>query len=453
MKYTSTSEHQHPPDSAASRQSGDFDDAAMSASGDGMARVVRGPTLLQFLEHQSRRARSGAGRASTPLAGWAVLDEVAQHRDQLGFSGLERLMHAIHERLRVQLEAEDLCARFGLDAIALVLDPAEGDRDIEHDLNALLRAISGNLFEIGDHMVAATISIAVRRIPDDSRAAETALVRAARAAEQLSARGGNRFETVAAVPEDNDLPSTLLAQLTRALNEDNLKVVFQPLLAVSGAERERAQLLPRLTGADGELIPAARFIPAAAERGMLPRLDRWMIEHALRMVSKSADASRPLPQYFLNQSPALIDDAELLNWLRGRIADVPGTAAGLVLEFNILELKPRIRHARTALKTLRDMGVSVTLSGVDEKVPEAVLLHHLPADFIRMKADFARRLVNDHGLAERFQRFALRAREAGRRLIVPMLEDAEEVSRIWQMDVDLIQGNFIQQPTEQPDAD
>ena len=31
-----------------------------------------------------------------------------------------------------------------------------------------------------------------------------------------------------------------------------------------------------------------------------------------------------------------------------------------------------------------------------------------------------------------------------------MLEDAEAVSRIWQMDVDLIQGNFIQQPSEQP---
>ncbi|MGB0515235.1 MAG: EAL domain-containing protein, partial [Wenzhouxiangellaceae bacterium] len=114
--------------------------------------------------------------------------------------------------------------------------------------------------------------------------------------------------------------------------------------------------------------------------------------------------------------------------------------------------KPRIRRARTVLESLRELGVSVTLSGVDEKVPEAILLHHLPADYIRMNADFARRLINDHTLADRFQRFTQRARGAGRRLIVTMLEDAEEVSRIWQMDVDLIQGNFIQQPTEQPDS-
>ena len=193
-------------------------------AGDGMARVVRGPTLIQFLEHQTRRARSSAGGVAAPIAGWLVLDELSQHRDQLGFTGLERLMHAIHERVRVQLEPHDLSARFGLDAIALVLDPGEDERDYEHDLQALLRAISGNLFEIGDEMLAATVSIAIRRVRDDAHSAESALVRAARAAEQLSLRGGNRFESSAAVPEDDDLPSTLLARLSRALHENNLKV-------------------------------------------------------------------------------------------------------------------------------------------------------------------------------------------------------------------------------------
>ncbi len=74
----------------------------------------------------------------------------------------------------------------------------------------------------------------------------------------------------------------------------------------------------------------------------------------------------------------------------------------------------------------------------------------LPANYLRMKADFAHRLLDDQELTERFEAFASAARSARRKLIVPMLEDAEEVSRIWQMDVDLIQGNFIQQPSEAP---
>jgi EAL domain-containing protein (putative c-di-GMP-specific phosphodiesterase class I) len=78
------------------------------------------------------------------------------------------------------------------------------------------------------------------------------------------------------------------------------------------------------------------------------------------------------------------------------------------------------------------------------------LLKHLPADYLRMKSDFAHRVLDDAALAARFEAFAKAARAAGRKLIVPMLEDAEEVSRIWQMDVDLIQGNFIQQPSEAP---
>ena len=94
------------------------------------------------------------------------------------------------------------------------------------------------------------------------------------------------------------------------------------------------------------------------------------------------------------------------------------------------------------------MGVEVSLSGIDERVPDSILLKHLPTDYLRMKADFARRVLADEQLAERFATFTKTARKAGRKVIVPTLEDAEEVSWICQLAVDLIQGNFIQQPSE-----
>jgi len=414
---------------------------------DGMARVVRTPTLLQFLDQQCRQAWQSSGRFP-PGCCWILLDVMAQHRDQLGFSGLERLMHAVHERVRVQLDATDITARFGLDALGAVLDPRAGDRDYQLDIKHVTRAISNNLFEIGDHMVAATVSIAIAPAREALRPVEANLVRVARHAEQLSALGGDRGELHTLGEGVRDAgPGTLLGQLRKALRDGTLKVVYQPLLATQGPERDRAQLLPRLIAADGALIPAARFIPVAAERGVLPAVDQWMIVHALKTLGQRADDES---QFFLNQSPAMIDDDNTIGWLQTQLKEHAVPARSLVLEFNILEIKPRIRKAREVLARLQKMGVAVCLTGVDESVPDAILLKHLPADFLRMKADFARRVLDDENLAERFQAFARLARNAGRSLIVPMLEDAEEVSRIWQMDVDLIQGNFIQQPSEQP---
>src|SRR6056297_2139931 len=359
-------------------------------------------------------------------------------------------MHAVHERLRVQLDATDITARFGLEAIGVMLDSEGGDRDLEADAGALKRSISGSLFEIGDHMIAATTTVTIRMVQEGLRPPEANLVRAARAAEKLSVAGGNRHEVGGGGEDQAETPGTLLGQLTKALRDNSLKVVFQPLLATSGPERERIQLLPRLTGPDGALIPAARFIPVAAERGVLPAVDHWMIAHAVGMLRRRVDSGGETPTLFLNQSPAIIDDPKFLHWLVEQLETLESDRRGLVLEFNILDLKPRIRHAREIFAQLQKLKIGISLTGIDEKIPEIVLLKHLPADYLRMKSDFAHRILADQGLAERFETFAKSARAVGRKLIVPMLEDAEEVSKIWQMEVDLIQGNFIQQPSEEP---
>jgi len=417
---------------------------------EGLARVVRAPTLIAQLDQLCRKAWQGGGSAFPPAVCWVLLDDSAGHRGQAGFSGLEKLMHAIHERVRAQLDAVDISARFGLDAIGIILDSRGGDRDLENDAASLKKAINNNLFEIGDHMIAATISIVIRSVHEGLRPAEANLVRAAQAAEKLAAAGGNRYEIGSARDGGADAPATLLGQLTKALRDNSLKVVFQPLLATSGPERERIQLLPRLTGPDGALIPAARFIPVAAERGVLPAVDHWMIAHAVGMLKRRVDSGGETPTLFLNQSPAIIDDPKFLHWLVEQLETLESDRRGLVLEFNILDLKPRIRHAREIFAKLQKLKIGISLTGIDEKIPEIVLLKHLPADYLRMKSDFAHRILADQGLAERFETFAKSARAVGRKLIVPMLEDAEEVSKIWQMEVDLIQGNFIQQPSEEP---
>lgn len=416
------------------------------------ARVVRPPTLIAQLDRLCHPQARESGELFAPTVAWIQLDEMREHRNQLGFSGLERLMHAFHERIRMQLEVSDLTARFGLDSVAAVLDPFDGRRDFSSTLESIARAIGATLFEVGDRSVAATATIGACRAVDGLSSSELNLVRAARVAERVLEAGGNHVEFVAQRSEDHtESDGQLRERLARALNEDSLKVVCQPLLATTPDELERLQLLPRLTDDSGDLIPAARFIPIAARNGLLPKLDRWMIGHAVDLLAARIEKRQPVPLLFLNQSSEVVDDPEFLDWLAGRlkpIADLDGDG-GLVLEFNVFGLKPRIKAARRVLPRLRKLGVQVSLSGVDEKVPEVILLRHLSADFLRMKADFARRLLTDEALTKRFGEFATAAHKASRKLIVPMLEDADEVARIWRMDVDLIQGNFIQQPEEQ----
>ncbi|GAB4174467.1 MAG: hypothetical protein Kow0020_09980 [Wenzhouxiangellaceae bacterium] len=380
---------------------------------------------------------------------WVQLDQVAQHRIHLGFSGLQQLMSGIAERIRVQLDAGDRCTPMGLDALALYLRHDDSGRDHDALATRLVRAVGSNLFDIGEHEVAATVSIAVRLSGTQGRGVEFELAEAAAEAEALSARGGNRATVTESGNRASDGNATSIAQLLRkALRDDGIRIVTQPLLATHGAERECAQLLPRLLDFNGRLVPAAQFVPIAAERGLLGHLDRWMLRHAIELLRSRPDDSRP--QYFVNQSVKMLEDPSLIEWLQRELAPLPLPPRSLVLQFRVLDLKPRLRQVAEVLARLRALGLGVALSGIDETVPDVVLLKHLPCDYLRMKADFARRLLQDPSLARRFEKFTALAHQAQRQLIVPMLEDADEVARIWQMDVDLIQGNFIQTPTEVP---
>ena len=420
---------------------------------DGLARIVSTSTLIGELEKRCKQARASGGHVYPVGVAWLILDETESHRNQVGFSGLDQLMRAIHERIRAQLNPTDVTARFGMNAIGMLLDPEDGNRDYHKQADVLLRCISSNLFEFGEQALAATVSIAARPSNEQMRNCEANLVGVARMAEALTAAGGNRSEIGdTEASEDGSAPGTLLGQLTKALRDNTLRVVFQPLLATSGSEADRFQVLPRLIGTDGTLIPAARFIPVAAARGVLPALDQWMIAHVIGRTRKHLERGEEPATYFLNQSPALIDDPKFMEWFKNELNALEPDHRSLVVEFNIMELKSRIREAREVLAQIRSLGVGVSLTGIDEKVPEAVMLKHIPCDYLRMKADFARRVLGSDDLAESFTKFLDAAHEAGRKLVVPMLEDAESVSRVWQMDVDLIQGNFIQQPSETTEA-
>ena len=239
------------------QQTSDNVSDASSSGAQYQAYAVNPAALIETLEKISHRALNNSGSAFPSTCGWIVLDKTASLRKQLGFSGLEQLMQAIHTRILENLSAGDLSARFGLDAIGLIFEPLAGERDFDHEQDQLLRHISAELFEINEASVAATVSIALNTINEELKPAETNLVIAADAAEQLRANGGNRAQLVPrskAAGRQNG--SSLLGQLTRALRDNSLKFLYQPLLSTSGSNRERFQLQtdPRRTVYSGSRV-------------------------------------------------------------------------------------------------------------------------------------------------------------------------------------------------------
>lgn len=405
--------------------------------------------FLDRLEQVHASDHSGAG-ARRPAAVYLVLDQGRSLRDRLGFRRLDALVRALQSRVAECLGEADVMASFGETDFAILRSAS--DRNLDAWAAGLLKQVGSRLLDTGEESLSVTISIGV--CPFDSRieSAEATLLQAVRAAEATSTAGGNRvslLEPSVSAEQAGGNEAHLTELLTTALRENSLRVVYQPLLSVSGENSSRFQMLPRLKADDGGLIPAASFVPVAARKGLLPALDRWILARAMRVLAESRTGDRVM-RLFINQSPALLDQADLSAWLKRKLEAVPGVAAGLVLDFRLPELQDRSKHAGDGLGRLKALGVGICLSGIDEDVPAELLLEHLPCDYLRMGPDFAERMLADRNLFDRYSAFVARARAAGRRIIIPMLENEKTVAGIWRAPVDFIQGNFIQKPGDKP---
>lgn len=402
--------------------------------------------LLEHL-HKAMSAGSRDGRGGAVVV---RLDRASTLRDQLGFSGLSKLGVGMAERVASAHEGELEVLRFDWASLLVILPEAPGG-SISSFAESLFKALTDQAYAVDDDEVALTVSLAHAAFDHRFTTVDELLLPLVRQAEELADKGGNSMAAVRpgiSARQALDSSDHMLGLLMEALRTGSIKVVFQPLLATSGQERmESYQMLPRLVAGDGKLIAAAQFLPMARQAALLPVLDRWMTVHASRLLRGSLK-SRSV-RLFINQSEAIVADADRRDWLAGHLASAePALAGRMVLEVPIEDAMTHMRGAAALLALAREHDIGVCLSHVDEHSRWPLLGGDLKADYVRMSPTFVARLSRSSTLEKRFMGLSETVRERGVRVIMPMIEDSQTAASMWRSGADYMQGNMIQAPED-----
>lgn len=377
------------------------------------------------------------------------LDRGRELRQHYGFSGLFEVVDRIGKLLKKRAGRRAEVLRFGLDSFVVVI-PAKRAIDAGNRAGKLFNLVTSQEFAIGEERVAVSVSIAACRPDPRFTDSDGMLSELAAGIDRMADAGGNQWRLVEpSVSATHALSSSdhMLGLLMEALETDGLRVVFQPLLATSGDESVRAyQMLPRLKADDGQLIAAADFIPLARSAGLLPVIDRWMMAHAIRLLKGPfADQSIRL---FVNQSEALLSDTERQAWLEKRFRQTSALRDRLVVELRIDDAMAHLDGATRVLQAAREEGFGVSLSMVDEHSRWDLLAGELRADYLRISGAFVRRLGQEPEAGQAFLETSRAVREAGTRIIMPMVEDQATAASLWRSGADYMQGNMIQAPED-----
>src|SRR5205085_85671 len=206
--------------------------------------------------------------------------------DSLGHAAGDQLLVQVAARLTAATRSGDSVARFGGDEFVVLCEELEGDweaRAIAERLDAAL----GDHFCVEGRDMTVTASIGIVTTASATGATADSLLRDADAAMYRakergrdrieSFQGGMRARAVERLEVETDL--------RRALERDELRVYYQPVVRLAGAAMLGVEALVRWQHPERGLMPPADFIPVAEETGLIQPLGAYVLGESCRQVA------------------------------------------------------------------------------------------------------------------------------------------------------------------------
>ena len=182
-------------------------------------------------------------------------------------------------------------------------------------------------------------------------------------------------------------------QLKRAVIENKLHVVYQPIVNLANGKIVGAEALARWTMPDGAAVNPDVFIKLAEEHGFVGSITNFVLRRALK---EFGDLLEKLPEFRLNINVAAADlvDPDFLPMLDQTVLAARVRPNNLVLEVTESTTASR-EDAMESIRSLRERGYSIYIDDFGTGYSNLSYLLYLSVDTIKIDKAFVRAIGTD----------------------------------------------------------
>ena len=399
------------------------------------------PHILELMDAAAERAVN-AGQPSA-LA-YLQLNHYAQLLAELGVSDIGLLLTELARWLPDQLPPEARLARFS-DDVFTILHAGQTPEQLQAPLEALLKRLEGQLFDIQGRSVQVSLAIGLAGLSEKTARAQDVIDRAHRCADSLEGRAGLKrhdpTEELAAEASRGNLE----AMVRQALETNGFRLLFQPIISLRGDTQEHYEALLRLVSPQGAELSPTEFLDAARQAGLAVKIDRWVLLAAIKQLVEHLGQGHST-RLFIHLTDASLQDPGLLPWLTTVLKAARLPADSLVLQLRETDAVSYLKQAKALAEGLHALHCKVALVQFGCTLNPLNTLRHLDADYVRLDASFTRELGQPEQL-EGIKTLLASLHAQNRLSIMPAVETASALSSLWQAGVNYIQGHYLQSPT------
>jgi len=374
------------------------------------------------------------------------LDRFKVINDTVGHVAGDQFLRTIGHLIPKNIRGSDLVARLGADQFAIILFGCNEER-AQGTLKKILDEIGALRFRWEDRDFRMSASIGVVAIADGSSVAS--LTRQADVACNTAKRGsGNRISNyVPGLSEGHDryLELQAAADIRDALSEDRFALFAQKIVSTNGKQIPRYEILLRMIGRDGKLVPPSGFIPVAERFEFMSDLDRWVVNRVLHYHGNSLRAIPEL-QLSINLSGNSLNDPTFLPFFLESLNRSVIPAAAITLEITETTLIHSLSIAGAIIDELRSAGCKIALDDFGIGLSSFGYLRSFKADFIKIEGTFIREIAHsavDFAIVKAINAIS---HETHSQTVAEFVEDESIMEKVRELGIDFTQGYGLGRP-------
>ncbi len=412
--------------------------------------------LAERISHAIVRAK----RRDTPLALLFMdLDNFKDINDVMGHATGDRVLRAAARCMETAIGANGTLARVSGDEFAAILEEVADATDAEHCAQRILEAFAAPL-RLDDHTeVMISVSVGISLFPDHA-AVPADLLKHADTAMYHAKRAGKRAYATYQTGMDGDTlrRANLAAALSRAIQNNELSLVYQPQLNLKNNRVGAVEALLRWHSPEHGEVPPDIFIPIAEESGAIIQIGEWVLEEACRTLA-AWRAHHIDPELCMSVNLSAVQllrsgHTALVNRIESILEEhaLPPS----VLEFELTEsvLMANAALAGEQLQAFRDLGISIAVDDFGTGYSSLSYLHRLPINTLKIDKAFIDGLATpgDNEDTAITATIIAMARTLGLLVVAEGVETADQLAALRQHGCDVVQGYWISRPIPADDC-
>ena len=323
------------------------------------------------------------------------LDYFKKVNDTLGHPAGDELLRQVSGRIKDCLRSTDTVARLGGDEFAVIVTNAQEPVAITSIAERIVESLARS-FDLDGQEVHTGTSVGITIYPHDRGQSDQLLRNADMALYRAKEEGRGTYQLYDnQMQEEVQARRLLESDLRRALDREELRIVYQPQFDCRTGELVGAEALLRWRHPERGEVSPAEFIPVAESTRLIIPISEWVLASVCAQSQAWRQSGAAQICISVNISPLHFKQANLAEHIQAALTQADLEPRWLELEITEGVAMSEGSEAKRTLNELKALGIKLAIDDFGTGYSSLNRLKQFPVDRLKIDQSFVRDITTD----------------------------------------------------------